>query len=234
MTYKKAAQKILEESNRPLHYKEITDIAIKKKYIDSKNAQTPWATMNSYISTDIKENGGSSVFKRVNPGFYAAKEIKVSYQNTHLNSKQKGDIAENRVAELITLYGKGLKCYRPVSDDEGIDIVVNSRVRHEIKSAYIQVKSTFGHGKRGFVSTVKESSIYNERKMLFVFVYFNLIEGDLYENLFCIPAPEFLKLTKHKRRGKRRTFSVGLNHPERSKYAEFMIEKRELARNSFF
>ncbi len=229
MTYKKAAQKILGESKKPLHYKEITRKAILKGYIDAQNAATPWITMNAHISTDIRKKGENSLFERVDPGYYALRGTKISYYKTYLNTKQQGDIAENRVAELIMLYGKGLKCYRPVSDDEGIDLIVNLKKKNKIKSVYIQVKSTFGHRQRGFVSSVKESSIWKDENMLFVFVYFDLTEGDIYENLFCIPAPAFLKLTKHSGSNKRRTFSVGLRHPERSKYAEFMIEKRELA-----
>lgn len=66
--------------------------------------------------------------------------------------------------------------------------------------------------------------------MLIVFIYFDLSEGDLFPNLFCIPAPDFLRLTANEKKNTTdRVFTVGLNHPEKSKYAEFMIEKRELA-----
>ncbi len=95
---------------------------------------------------------------------------------------------------------------------------------------YVQVKSTYGYKDRGFVSSVKESSIVTKERMLIIFVYFDLSEGDLFDQVFCIPAPDFLRLThnEHKKPG-HRVFTVGLNHPDKSKYAEFMIEKRELA-----
>jgi hypothetical protein len=67
---------------------------------------------------------------------------------------------------------------------------------------------------------------------IFVFVFFDLSEGDIYDNIFCIPAPDFLRLTSPRLSGyqpRNRVFTVGLSHPERSKYAEFLIEKRELA-----
>lgn len=247
-SFKEAAEQILRESGKPLHYKEIADIAIRKELISSEG-KTPWATMNAQISMDIINNGDNSKFIRTDPGYYYLKTLEISVSdgiqtkdvsvkariikhriNKSLSSKQKGDIAEARVAELITLYGdEGLSCYRPISDDEGIDIIVKRRGQLEV--VYVQVKSTYGYKEdKGFVSTVKEKTIQNKTRMLMVFVYFDLTEGDLYDHVFCIPAPEFLKLTasKKKKTGDR-VFTVGLKNPDKSKYAEFMIEKRELA-----
>lgn len=66
--------------------------------------------------------------------------------------------------------------------------------------------------------------------MLMIFAYFDLSEGDLFPNLFCIPAPDFLRLTANEdKKPGEQVFTVGLKHPDKSKYAEFMIEKRELA-----
>jgi len=247
-TFKNIAIQILREAGAPLHYREITRRAIKMGLLQSQG-KTPWATMNARLSMDIVKSGNSSVFVRTDPGYFAlrdrrvktsskvraknvlVKSLIVKHQvNKTLSSKQKGDIAEARVAELITLYGdEGLSCYRPISDDEGIDIIVKRRGKLDV--VYVQVKSTFGHrDKKGFVSTVKEKTIKNKSRMLLVFVYFDLSEGDLFEHIFCIPAPEFLKLTENKKKKTdKRVFTVGLNNPDRSKYAEFMIEKRELA-----
>ncbi|TAL64409.1 MAG: hypothetical protein EPN88_10995 [Bacteroidetes bacterium] len=66
--------------------------------------------------------------------------------------------------------------------------------------------------------------------MMMVFVYFDLSTGDLFDQIFCIPAPDFLRLTHNEdKKPGERVFTVGLKHPDQSKYAEFMIEKRELA-----
>ena len=52
----------------------------------------------------------------------------------------------------------------------------------------------------------------------------------IFDHVFCIPAPDFLRLTYNEdKKPGHRVFTVGLNHPDKSKYAEFMIEKRELA-----
>jgi hypothetical protein len=242
-TFLQAAQEVLDKTKQPLHYKEITRLAIEDGL--QTEGSTPWATMNAQLSVDIQKNGENSIFYRSEPGFYgvalprepkmavserSARIVGIRHEITSsLNSKQKGDIAEARVAELITLYGEeGLTCYRPISDDEGIDIIVKKRGEAEV--AYIQVKSTFGDKSRGFVSSVKEKNIVNKRRMLMVFVYFDLTDGDIHEHVFCVPAPEFLRLTKNEdKKPGERVFTVGLNNPDRSKYAPFLIEKRELA-----
>jgi len=246
-SFKESAIQILQNSGSPLHYKEITERAIKEGLISSEG-KTPWATMNAQLSVDVVKNGDNSPFIRTDPGYFYLRTLKVSLSdkvgikdtvkarifrhniNESLSTKQKGDITEARVAELITLYGdEGLSCYRPISDDEGIDIIVKKR--GELDVVYVQVKSTYGYNdSRGFVSTVKEKSIQDKTRMLIVFVYFDLSTGDLYDHIFCIPAPEFLKLTANdKKKTGHRVFTVGLNNPDKSKYAEFMIEKRELA-----
>ena len=247
-TYKDIAIQILKEVGKPLHYREITQRAIEKGLLKT-TGKTPWATMNAQLSMDIVKNRDNSVFIRTDPGYFALRSIKIKTSerirtknisakaliikhqvNKTLSTKQKGDIAEARVAELIMLYGdEGLSCYRPISDDEGIDIIVKRRGKLEV--VYVQVKSTYGYKRdKGFVSSVKEKTIKNKSRMLLVFVYFDLSEGDLLDYLFCIPAPEFLKLTKNEnKRTDKRVFTVGLKGPDKSKYAEFMIEKRELA-----
>ncbi len=234
-SFKQAAKQILTKAGKPLHYREITRKAVKLDLIKSYG-KTPWATMNAILSMDIKNE--NSDFYRAEPGFYGLKNPAKSIfnkgrakgsVNPQLNSKQKGDIGEARVAELITLYGhEGLTCYKPISDDEGIDLIVKRRGKLEV--AYIQVKTTYGYKDRGFVATVKEKNVVNKARMFLVFIYFDLSEGDLFDQAFCIPAPEFLKLTKNKKKKTAdRVFTVGLKHPDSSKYAEFMVEKRELA-----
>jgi len=242
-SFKDIAYQILQEAGKPLHYREITDIALEKGLLRT-DGKTPWATMNAQLAMDIKNNGDNSRFHRAEPGKYAVSVDGAQFAasergatitgalhsiNKDINTKQKGDIAEARVAELITLYGnEGLSCYRPMSDDEGIDIIVKKRGNLDV--VYVQVKSKYGNGDKGFVSSVKEQSIVDKQRMLMVFVYFDLTVGDLFEQVFCIPAPDFLRLTYNEdKKPGNRAFTVGLKHPDKSKYAEFMIEKRELA-----
>ena len=67
----------------------------------------------------------------------AEKEEKKYTISKDVSSKQKGDITEARIAELITLYGDTtLSCYKPISDDEGIDLIVKRK--ESLKTMYIQ------------------------------------------------------------------------------------------------
>ncbi len=240
-SFKDIAYQILTEAGKPLHYREITEIAQDTGLLNTQG-KTPWATMNAQLSMDIVNKGASSLFLRTDPGFFGLNSnLTVSQTiqgkariirhdvNKDLSSKQKGDIGEARIAELITLYGdEGLSCYQPMSDDEGLDLIVKRRGGLDV--VYVQVKTTYGYKDRGFVSTVKEKNIFNKARMLIVFAYFDLSEGDLFPNLFCIPAPDFLRLTSNEKKNTTdRVFTVGLTNPDKSKYAEFMIEKRELA-----
>ncbi len=241
-SFKDIAYDILKEEGKPLHYREITKIAIQKGLLKSVG-KTPWATMNAQLTMNIIQKGTGSQFIRSKPGFYSlnpTQSLILKKQLTYfiakhkinqkVTSKQKGDIAEARVAELITLYGdEGLSCYKPISDDEGIDLIVKRRGRLEV--VYLQVKSTYGYKQdRGFVSTVKDKGLIDKARNIIVFVYFDLATGDFYDNIFCIPMPDFLRLTFNSNKNiKSRVFTVGLNNLDKSKYAEFMIEKRELA-----
>lgn len=243
-SFKSIAIKVITEAGKPLHYREITRLATEQGLLKT-DGKTPWATMNAQLSMDIVKNGENSQFYRAQPGYFGLRELGITTTSTikksltyvvakhkvtdSLNTKQKGDIAEARVAELLTLYGdEGLSCYRPISDDEGIDIIAKRREKLEV--AYIQVKSSYGYKDRGFVSSVREKQIVNKERMILVFVYFDLSEGDLFDQIFCIPAPDFLRLTANEdKKPGERVFTVGLRNPDKSKYAEFMIEKRELA-----
>ena len=64
------AYEILKKEGKPLHYKTLTDLIMKKKELKSK---TPWNTVNAAICTNSK-------FKRIGKGrsgTYALREWKV-------------------------------------------------------------------------------------------------------------------------------------------------------------
>ena len=51
--FKKSAIEILSKSKTPLHYKEITRLALEQGILETEGA-TPEASMNTQISVDIK------------------------------------------------------------------------------------------------------------------------------------------------------------------------------------
>ncbi|NCU42482.1 MAG: hypothetical protein EOM19_07260, partial [Candidatus Moranbacteria bacterium] len=78
-TFKQSAIEILKKAKKPLHYTEITRLALESGILETEGA-TPEATMNAQIVVDIKNKGEGSDFIRTAPGTFALnpnkKEIK--------------------------------------------------------------------------------------------------------------------------------------------------------------
>lgn len=78
-TFKQAAIEILSKTSEPLHYTEITRLALESGILETEGA-TPEATMNAQIVVDIKTKGEGSDFVRTAPGIFTLnpnkKEIK--------------------------------------------------------------------------------------------------------------------------------------------------------------
>jgi hypothetical protein len=68
--FRTAALHILTEVNRPLHYKEITKLALEKGILETDGA-TPDASMNAQLAVEIKRLGAASDFIRTGPGIFA-------------------------------------------------------------------------------------------------------------------------------------------------------------------
>ncbi len=237
-TFKSIAYKILKKEGRPLHSKELVKKAIEWGLVT--NGRTPEATMNAILITDINKNKKESEFKKFGPAVFGLndqKSVTVSVEtekvflpNKDMSSKQKGDIAEARIAELIMLYGKNpsFACYRPISDDEGIDLIVKRK--GEFKPFFIQVKSRFGVEKKlSFTATVKAKTIVNNYSMGVVFCYFDMLDGDIWDYLWFVPAPDFIKKANKLRDGESLGFVAGKTQRENNKWDEYLIPKQELA-----
>lgn len=240
-TFKGVAYDILKEVGKPLHAEEITKIALQKGWLKTAG-KTPEATMNALLVVDVNKKGLKSLFKKTGPQTFAineeikivkkeelteefeAKEYKVS---DTLMSVQKGNIVEARVSELILLYGTNLSCYRPVSDDEGIDLIVKEK--GSLKSIYIQVKSNFSNDfSKPFIANVKERSVPDAYSMGLVFCLFDTAKGDVHDYIWFVPAPDFKKMA-HKDKNGLLGFVSGKQKKDSNKWDAFMIDKRDLA-----
>jgi hypothetical protein len=243
-SFKGIAYEILRESQKPLHARDITQIALKRGWLKSAG-KTPEATMNATILVDINSKKEGSQFIKTGPSTYAlnphtqtpvaaaveveVKEEKVFRIAEGISDRQKGDIAEARIAELVTLYGEtSLTCYRPVSDDEGIDLIVKQKGLPKIM--YMQVKSRFGNDSGDiFTATVKANKVIDNFSMAFVFCFFDTERGDLWDYIWFVPAPSFYKMANRLSDGKLLGFVAGRKKKESNKWDEFLIDKRELA-----
>lgn len=241
-TFKGVAYQILKESGKPLHYKDITKIAIDKGWLKTAG-KTPEATMNAQLVVDINTKKDKSLFIKTAPSTFGVnsamknmpeqkveKAIEKKYKiSTDLSTRQKGDISEARVAELITLYGDvSLACYKPISDDEGIDLIVKEK--GSLKTMYIQIKSRYGDNPDEiFTATTHASSLVDNYSMAHVFCYFDTEEGDLWDYVWFVPAPDFIKKANRLQGGKLFGFVAGRQRKESNKWDEYLIDRRDLA-----
>src|SRR5882757_8286557 len=67
MTFTDAAAEVLRLVGRPLHYKEITDIAIEKNLL-SHVGKSPEVTMGARLAATLKKDSSENPLVRVKPG----------------------------------------------------------------------------------------------------------------------------------------------------------------------
>lgn len=241
-SFKDIAYQILKETDKPFHSKEITKIALERGWLKTAG-KTPEATMNAQLVVDINTKKDKSRFIKtapstfgLNPRYTIVTETKIEKKSEKIykvskdvSTKQKGDIAEARIAELITLYGDTtLSCYKPLSDDEGIDLIVKEK--GSLKTMYIQIKSRFGNNPNDiFTATTKATTIADNYSMSIVFCFFDTEEGDLWDYLWFVPAPDFVKMANKLHNGRLLGFVAGRKKKESNKWDQYLIDKRDLA-----
>ena len=69
MTFTDAAREVLRLSGRPLHYKEITELAIEKNLL-SHVGKSPEVTMGARLAATLKKGGDDNPLIRVKPGVF--------------------------------------------------------------------------------------------------------------------------------------------------------------------
>ncbi|MFA7298519.1 MAG: hypothetical protein WC010_02630 [Candidatus Absconditabacterales bacterium] len=125
------------------------------------------------------------------------------------------------------MYGETqLSCYRPISDDEGIDLIVKEK--GTLRTMYFQIKSRFTPDvNKVFTATVKKSGVLSKHSMGLIFCNFDTSDGDLRDYVRYVPAPDFIKyaIDLHDHYG----FVAGRTRKGENKRDAYLIEKRQLA-----
>jgi hypothetical protein len=70
MTFYEAAVEVLRVAGRPLHYKKITEIAIKRGLL-SHIGKAPELTMGNRLNQEVRKDDGTNVVVRTRPGVFA-------------------------------------------------------------------------------------------------------------------------------------------------------------------
>src|SRR5687767_6145377 len=89
MTFTEAAAEVLRIAGKPLHYKEITELAIEKNLL-SHVGKSPEVTMGARLAALLKKEDKTNPIIRVKPGVFALREW---------DRKKKGDNGEDSGAE---------------------------------------------------------------------------------------------------------------------------------------
>jgi hypothetical protein len=73
MTFIEAAAEVLRQAGKPLHYKEITELAITKNLL-SHVGKTPEVTMSHRLTSAMKKDDKDVPIVKVKPGVFALRE----------------------------------------------------------------------------------------------------------------------------------------------------------------
>ena len=73
MTFIEAAAEVLRKAGKPLHYKEITELAIAGNLL-SHVGKTPEVTMSHRLTSAIKKNDKEVPITKIRPGVFALRE----------------------------------------------------------------------------------------------------------------------------------------------------------------
>ena len=89
MTFTDAAAEVLRLVGKPLHYKEITDIAIEKNLL-SHVGKSPEVTMGARLAATLKKDSSENPLVRVKPGVFALREWDEKTIKSGLEPKKAG------------------------------------------------------------------------------------------------------------------------------------------------
>jgi HB1/ASXL restriction endonuclease-like protein with HTH domain/restriction endonuclease len=123
MTFIEAAAEVLRQAGKPLHYKEITELAIAKNLL-SHVGKTPEVTMSHRLTAAIKKDDTGVPVVRVRPGVFALREWqtgegKKSLRETDGSAGETEDDAGGGVNALEI--EAALRPAEPSIDDEEMD-----------------------------------------------------------------------------------------------------------------
>lgn len=198
-SFKLAAIKVLKEEGKPLHSKEITKKALEKGLIET-SGETPEATMNAQIITDINRKKENSVFIKTGPSTFGLnkdvlekeekqeeeeEEERQEEEKERISTQYIGTAGEHRVVSELLFRGYNASL---MSVDDGIDINAvkdNQLFNIQVKTANLNKYNTYV-----FDLGVNPFEKYNTGNTYYIFVLMG--EGDK-TNFLIIPYTEMKK-----------------------------------------
>lgn len=196
--FKTSAIAILTEASKPLHYKEITRLALENGILETEGA-TPDASMNAQIVMEIKNKGKLSDFIRTAPSTYMlnpdkpkvvpeVEEEEPADEKLVIGSGYIGKAGEYLVCSELLFRGYNASI---MSVDTGVDIVAtkeNHLYGVQVKTARLNNYNTYVFDVRR-VSFDRHSNgntfyifvLYSEKKTNFLILPYFEIEKKVHE-----------------------------------------------------
>lgn len=146
-----------------------------------------------------------------------------------LSSQAKGNIAEDRVKEIILLNSQGLlNVYRPVIDTRGIDmIILKEGLFHSI---YLQVKSRFQVKKKDqLILTIAKNTFKQHHANYLVGISYDPDTAEIGEDILFISSKKVIEMaTTVKSNGKEYyRINVTYSKAKNSKYKKYFMSKQD-------
>lgn len=146
-----------------------------------------------------------------------------------LSSQAKGNIAEDRVKEIILLNSQGLlNVYRPVIDTRGIDmIILKEGLFHSI---YLQVKSRFQVKKKDqLILTIAKNTFKQHHANYLVGISYEPDTAEIGEDILFISSKKVIEMaTTVKNNGKEYyRINVTYSKAKNSKYKKYFMSKQD-------
>jgi hypothetical protein len=146
-----------------------------------------------------------------------------------------GRIFKKRRMEQILLYGKGiLHVYKPVTDNEGIDLIV---VKNGVfQPVFLQVKGGFTlHTNNVFICDIRMKTFKPHHCYFVIGAFFNPKTLELHDKVLFVPTETVEKkgVEVRARNEIRRRITTRLSEETQSKWSPYIIDKKDIANKIF-
>jgi Holliday junction resolvase-like predicted endonuclease len=188
-----SALQILSEAKKPLHYKDITKMALDKGILETEGA-TPDASMNAQLIVDIRKKSKASDFIKTAPSTYALNPDKKTIESTKHKKILEEEAIEEAIEKIESGYtgkaGEHLVCSELLfrgynasimSVDVGIDIIATKNN----KLFSIQVKTANLNTYNYYNFDIRKTSFQKAHSGSVFYLF--VLKGKQENNYFILP-----------------------------------------------
>lgn len=146
-----------------------------------------------------------------------------------LSSQAKGNIAEDRVKEIILLNSQGLlNVYRPVIDTRGIDLIVLKE--GVFLPIYLQVKSRFQVKKADqLILSIGKNTFRAHHAFYLVGIAYDPDKAEIGEHILFMPSAKVIEMSTTVKANGKEYYRINVTYSKalESKYKKYFITKQQ-------